>query len=360
MSILRAEIQIDCEDFAENLKFFTEDVGFSIELIFPADSPRSAILSGYGLRIRLEKCKNDRPILINLIQDKSTPPDDSVNIAPNGSQITFVNDELECEENIEMPSLINTVVIKKLKESSDWEDGRAGMQYRDLVPNRLGGRFIASNIRIEKGGPVPDYVHYHHISFQMIYCYKGWVKAVYEDQGDAFIMNEGDCVLQPPHIRHQVLECSDNFEVIEVGSPAEHKTLVDHDMSLPTPDIKPDRVFGGQKFILHKKNDPKNTPLSTRKDGFQARDTRISEATNGEASVVALTLTSKLPEIKHTHESDVLFLFILWGEIKIQIEGKLTSLDQGDSISIPRNTEYRWQEPSDDLEILEICLPAQR
>ena len=79
-----------------------------------------------------------------------------------------------------------------------------------------------------------------------------------------------------------------------------------------------------------------------------------------EASVVALTLTSKLPEIKHTHESDVLFLFILWGEIKIQIEGKLTSLDQGDSISIPRNTEYRWQEPSDDLEILEICLPAQR
>ena len=54
MSILRAEIQIDCKDFAENLKFFTEDVGFSIELIFPADSPRSAILSGYGLRIRLE------------------------------------------------------------------------------------------------------------------------------------------------------------------------------------------------------------------------------------------------------------------------------------------------------------------
>ena len=33
MSILSAEIQIDCEDFSENLKFFTEDAGFSIELI---------------------------------------------------------------------------------------------------------------------------------------------------------------------------------------------------------------------------------------------------------------------------------------------------------------------------------------
>ncbi len=65
------------------------------------------------------------------------------------------------------------------------------------------------------------------VRFQMIFCAKGWVRVVYEDQGkfkpiqsdlnqifnlwlilkgDSFIMNAGDCVLQPPRIRHRVLE----------------------------------------------------------------------------------------------------------------------------------------------------------
>ena len=40
---------------------------------------------------------------------------------------------------------------------------------------------------------------------------------VYEDQGEPFIMREGDCVLQPPQIRHRVLESSGPLEVIEVS-----------------------------------------------------------------------------------------------------------------------------------------------
>jgi quercetin dioxygenase-like cupin family protein len=40
----------------------------------------------------------------------------------------------------------------------------------------------------------------------MIYCHRGWVRVVYEDQGEPFVMHPGDCVLQPPGIRHRVLE----------------------------------------------------------------------------------------------------------------------------------------------------------
>ena len=75
--------------------------------------------------------------------------------------------------------------------------GRAAMHYRDLLPARQGGRFIASHITIPDGGPVPDYVHHHRIRFQVIYCRRGWVRVVYEDQGPPFVLEAGDCVLQP-------------------------------------------------------------------------------------------------------------------------------------------------------------------
>ena len=82
------------------------------------------------------------------------------------------------------------------------------MLYRDLIPGRLGGRYIASLISIPEGGPVADWVHFHRVAFQMIYVRRGWVRVVYEDQGEPFVMREGDLVLQPPEIRHRVLESS--------------------------------------------------------------------------------------------------------------------------------------------------------
>ena len=92
------------------------------------------------------------------------------------------------------------------------------------APGRLGGRFIASHITIPAGGPVPDYVHYHDVRYQSIHCVRGWVRVVYEDQGPPFVLEAGDCVLQPPGIRHRVLESSPGLEVVEVGSPAAHPT----------------------------------------------------------------------------------------------------------------------------------------
>jgi hypothetical protein len=89
-------------------------------------------------------------------------------------------------------------------------------------------------------------------------------------------MEAGDSVLQPPHIRHRVLESSPGLEVLEVTSPAEHPTLVDHDLTLPTADLRADRDFAGQRFVRH--------PLSTALwldwgSGFEVADTGIGVAT---------------------------------------------------------------------------------
>ena len=87
-------------------------------------------------------------------------------------------------------------------------------EYRDLVPDRLGGAMIASHIRIADPGPVPDMVHYHKVGFQLIFCVNGWVDVVYEDQGDPIRLTAGSCFIQPPEIRHRVLYSGDDLEVI--------------------------------------------------------------------------------------------------------------------------------------------------
>jgi len=109
--------------------------------------------------------------------------------APNGTIIEFA----PLRATFAKPPLRLSLVVTKAS-SSKFHEGRAGMLYRDLVPDRLGGRFIASHIQIPKGGPVPDYTHFHDVEFQFIVVASGWVRVVYEDQGPSFVMHKGDCV----------------------------------------------------------------------------------------------------------------------------------------------------------------------
>ena len=61
-------------------------------------------------------------------------------------------------------------------------------------------------------------------------------------------MSAGECVLQPPGIRHRVLECSPGLEVVELATPAVHATFADHEMTLPT--AVRERVYDGQRFVV--------------------------------------------------------------------------------------------------------------
>ena len=68
-------------------------------------------------------------------------------------------------------------------------------------------------------------LHRHDCDFQMFYVLKGWIRFVYQGHGER-TFNAGDCVLQPPNIVHNELECSDDIEVLEIYSPAVHPTVV--------------------------------------------------------------------------------------------------------------------------------------
>ena len=66
--------------------------------------------------------------------------------------------------------------------------------------------------------------HYHDVEFQMIYVLKGWIKAEYEGAG-VVTMREGSCWLQPPRIKHSVLDYSDDCELLEIIMPADFETV---------------------------------------------------------------------------------------------------------------------------------------
>ena len=354
-----AEIVLPAPDFDATVKFFTERLGFRLDAIFPADDPATALVSGHGVRLRLERSGSGAAGTLRLLARdpaalaRAFGSGATVVTAPNGTRIEFAAEDPPYALPPERPSF----VLAKMSGAAGWGVGRAGMLYRDLIPDRQNGRFIASHIRIPEGGPVPDYVHFHKIRFQMIYCYRGWVRLVYEDQGPPFVMQAGDCVLQPPEIRHRVLESSPGLEVIEIGCPAEHMTCVEHAMPLPNGTLNRAHDFGGQRFVHHVAAKAEWKPW--RLAGFSARDIGIGAATDGLAGVKVARVSGTPAGETVRHGGEFLFLFVLEGGATLTADGHgAQRLDTGDAVTVPRGLAHRLSDCSADLELLEVSLPA--
>ncbi len=351
--IQAAEIVLPGGELDTTLRFFTERLGFRVEAIFPADAPAVAVIAGHGLRIRLERDGTGAPGVIRL--KCREPARGAARLtAPNGTVIDLV----DADPPIVLPALQPSFVVSRLGDDAKWGVGRAGMRYRDLIPDRQGGRFIASHIVIPEGGPVPDYVHFHKIHFQMIYCRKGWVRVVYEDQGPAFVMEAGDCVLQPPRIRHRVLESSSGLEVIEIGCPAEHETAADGTLSLPNSKIDPASNFNGQRFVRHIAAQATWRPW--RLPGFECRDTGIAAATDGLADVLVVRPRGTLAPQSSQHDGELQFMFVLEGKLTLRSDGRdPQALASGDSLVIPAGMRHALADCSADLQLLEVTLPRK-
>ena len=108
---------------------------------------------------------------------------------------------------------------------------RSFMEYRDLgIERATHGKFRAHVIRVKDDAAGAHELHTtglhrHECDFQMFYVLKGWMRFVYEGQGEQTV-REGDCVLQPAGIVHNELDCSDDLEILEIYSPAVHPTVV--------------------------------------------------------------------------------------------------------------------------------------
>ncbi len=354
MSEIRAEILLPTSDVRADLAFFTRTLGFRLDTIYPADDPRVVVVSGHGLRLRLDQDLKAPAGRLRLLTD------DWARLAQGRAELTSPGGTVvqldELNPPLVLPRTEHAFVVRRLADQAPWVIGRAGMMYRDLVPNRLGGAMIASHIRVPDG-KVPDMVHFHKVGFQLIFCIKGWVDVLYEDQGGLRRLHAGDCFIQPPTIRHRVVESGDGIEVIEIGVPAEHVTEIDHAMTLPNAELNPDREWQGQRFVHNLGSTGRFAPF--RIPGFEARDTTINANTKGVASVlVARPVGGASPWTRH--HGDILFTFVMSGEMTLEGEGKDPyRLSPGDAFVIPPGMKTRYSAPSADLQLIEVSLPGQ-
>src|SRR5882724_5646029 len=97
---------IPCDDL-ETVIESHRALGFRLDMIKPADSPREALLSKEAEIVKL--VSEPPPLGGGLTSAENMPP-----AYAGGSDKSTVD--------------------------SDWVTGRAGMEYRDLIPGRLGGR----------------------------------------------------------------------------------------------------------------------------------------------------------------------------------------------------------------------------
>jgi quercetin dioxygenase-like cupin family protein len=304
-----SEREIVCED----LNLALDDLrrqGFRLDLIYPADDPHTAVLRNGSDAVRL----TTRP--------GAPPPSDR------------------------LPGFTPEFVLTRAGASPG--QGRAGMLYRDLIPGRFGGRYIASHISIPEGGPVADWVHYHRIALQMIYVRRGWVRVVYQDGGDVFLMREGDLVIQPPEIRHRVLENSPGLEVVEVSAPAVHATYADHELELPN-GSNPGRIFGGQRFLHHIAAATPWTPAN----GGEAQETEAEVATSGLAEVRTLRPCNGEAMSFGGHRGELMLGFVLDGSAMLDYRG-MHEVGPADAFVIPPGQAWRLTHPSADFRLLQV------
>jgi quercetin dioxygenase-like cupin family protein len=110
----------------------------------------------------------------------------------------------------------------------DFEGGlRRYAKYRDLGMAKATGGMVQAHVIRFVPPFIPEEVsklHFHDVELQMVYVLKGWIETELEGQG-AHVMRAGSCWLQPPKIKHKVLNYSDDCEVLEIVLPAEFDTV---------------------------------------------------------------------------------------------------------------------------------------
>ena len=140
----RGAVRVPADPLDPTIEFL-ERFGFRLEEIAPADDPSEALMTGHGLCLRLDRAYRGAIELVLPVLDGLTA---GRNVGPGGLSV-----EVAEPRQLEVPPVAPALVHTRYAETP-FHEGRAGLLYRELLPSRLGGRWVASHIRAARGGPV--------------------------------------------------------------------------------------------------------------------------------------------------------------------------------------------------------------
>lgn len=125
-------------------------------------------------------------------------------------------------------------------------------------------------------------------------------------------------------------------------------------------DAPPQAAQSGQTIAHATTANP--TYVEGRRAFFKYRDLGVTAASNGRmrAQVTEATQGLGRPTGWHYHLCDQQFIYMLKGWVDLEFEdGRKVRLQQGDSMMIPGGTRHNETGTAEELEILEISVPAE-
>ena len=134
--------------------------------------------------------------------------------------------------------------------------------------------------------------------------------------------------------------------MIELSSPAEHETWIEHEMELPTHVLAPDRLFGGQRFVRHIAKDAAWESIG---NGFEARDLGVSSGTRG--LVAGNVLRTAGGGSLELHSNGPRFFLVLDGSANVT----RVRLNSDDSLLVPANESVKI-DASPETSLIHIAL----
>src|SRR5438477_10836301 len=98
-AVRSAEVVVPCCDLQATMDFFLERLGFRLELIFPADAPSTAVISGHGVTLRSVVSGNLPAPRLRLLIDRSAVPSGTAHelTAPDGLKTELAEAQLPVE-----------------------------------------------------------------------------------------------------------------------------------------------------------------------------------------------------------------------------------------------------------------------
>ena len=99
-----------------------------------------------------------------------------------------------------------------------------------------------------------------------------------------------------------------------------------------------------------------------RREFFKYHDLGVADASDGQMKAQIMTASKGLsrPTGWHHHECDSQFVYVLKGWVDLEFEtGEKIRVEAGHSLFIPGGLRHNETATADELEILEVCTPAE-